>query len=210
MPRGKYVVIEGHDGTGKSTQVELLRAKLKEQGIDSVEMHEPGGIAFADRLREVIKDGSLERSPITNLLLFTAARRELWQQLALPALEKGDWVIAARSWYSTLAYQGYGEGVDRTLIADVTRQFVGEEYLTPDYAFILTLDGNDAERHRRLSERGTNERLDTFESKSSDFQDKVNIAYAEIAKTHKATVIAAHDTPDEICNNISEKITLLH
>lgn len=209
MPRGKYIVIEGHDGTGKSTQVELLRAKLKEQGIDSVEIHEPGGIAFADRLRDVIKDGSLKRSPVTNLLLFTAARRELWQQLALPALEQGKWVIAARNWYSTLAYQGYGEGVDRDAIEQVTKEFVSEAYTAPDFACILLLD-NEEERRSRISKRGEVHTKDAFEARGSEFQTIVNNAYIEITKQLDLKTIDADQDPQVMAREIYQALHFLH
>lgn len=208
MPRGKYVVIEGHDGTGKSTQVELLRAKLKEQGINSVEMHEPGGVAFADRLREVIKDGTLERSPITNLLLFTAARRELWQQLAMPALERGDWVIAARNWYSTLAYQGYGEGVDRSTIEKVTKEFVSEAYTAPDFACILLLKSED-ERRNRINNRGQLHTPDTFEARGDKFQTTVNNAYIEITKQLRLKTIDADRDPRAMAQEIYQTLQSL-
>ena len=105
MERGKYIVIEGHDGTGKSTQAERIRDRLQKEGIDSVEFHEPAGVPIADAIRTVIKDGSLERDGETNLLLFTAARHEIWKH-AEKELALGKWVVSARNYYSSLAYQG--------------------------------------------------------------------------------------------------------
>lgn len=90
--RGKYIVIEGQDATGKSTQVERLRQRLQQDNIDSIEFHEPGGTDMADAIRLVIKNGDLTRTPETNLLLFTAARVEIWQD-ALQALALGKWVF---------------------------------------------------------------------------------------------------------------------
>lgn len=204
---GKYVVIEGHDGTGKSTQVALLREKLREQGIESVEMHEPGGVPIADQLRTIVKNGTLERDALTNLLLFTAARREIWQQLAEPALEEGKWVIAARNWYSTLAYQGYGEGLALSRITEVTREFTSEHYLKPDHAFILTLNSNTAERHRRISARGEVETPDHFESRSEAFQQAVNEAYKKIAKTYNILTIDAEQNREAICQELWRSIS---
>lgn len=205
--QGKYIVIEGHDGTGKSTQVALLREKLKERGIESVEMHEPAGIPLADRLRDVIKDGTLERDATTNLLLFTAARRELWNQLAKPALNEGKWVLAARNWYSTLAYQGYGEGLNRTLIKRVTREFTDERYVSPDHAVILTLD-NPEERQKRISKRGTLETPDTFEAQAADFQRRVEAGYQAISTTLKIPRIDAAQPPDALCATLLKTIPL--
>lgn len=205
MTRGKYIVIEGHDGTGKSTQVQLLRDALATKGIQSVEMHEPGGISLSDKLRDIIKDGSLPRDATTNLLLFTASRRELWRQLAEPALQRGEWVIAARNWYSTLAYQGYGEGLDPQLITRITKQFTSTQYMTPDFACILTLN-NHIERQRRISEREASEQPDTFEEKGGDFQDKVNEAYLRIAREYSIPTVDASKSAREIHTNLYQLI----
>lgn len=88
---GKYIVIEGSDGTGKSTQIERLAARLQRQGIKTVTFHEPDGVAIASQIRTIIKNGTLTRSALTNLLLFTACRHENWQQVGQAALQQGTW-----------------------------------------------------------------------------------------------------------------------
>lgn len=198
--RGKYIVIEGSDGTGKSTQVQLLREKLKEDGIESIEFHEPEGSPIANELRRVIKNGQLPRDGETNLLLFTAARHEIWKN-AKKELEHGTWVIAARNYFSTLAYQGYGEGLDLQLITETTRRFTDETYMKPDLAVILSLD-DEAERERRIKSRGELEKPDTFESKNSDFQTAVKNAYLNIAKEYDLPVISANQMPSEITEQL--------
>ncbi len=198
--RGKYIVIEGSDGTGKSTQVELLRATLEEQGITSIEFHEPEGTPIANEIRTVIKNGTLARSPGTNLLLFTAARHEIWQN-ARKKLGEGVWVVAARNYFSTLAYQGYGEGVSLELIENITREFTDETYMQPDFAAILSLD-DERERTRRIQSRGKLERPDTFESKDGVFQQAVKNGYLEIAKKRNLPVISASRPPEEVAAQI--------
>lgn len=193
--RGKYIVIEGNDGTGKSTQVELLRGHLMEQGIDSVEYHEPAGTPMADAIRTVIKNGSLERDGITNLLLFTAARHEIWNE-AKRKLGNGVWVICARNYFSTLAYQGYGEGLDLDLIAKTTADFTDDDYMNPDLAVVLSLDHET--RVKRIGQRGELESPDTFESRPDNFQDSVNEGYLAIAKERNLPVIDAGQTPEQI------------
>lgn len=188
--RGKYIVIEGQDATGKSTQVERIRKRLDDEGIDSIEFHEPGGTPMADAIRLIIKNGDLARDPETNLLLFTAARREIWHH-ARQALALGTWVVSARNYYSTLAYQGYGEGVDPAKIMALTEQFLGEKYAHPDWAGILSLEDTN-ERERRIGMRGPLDAPDTFESRDSDFQERVNNGYLEIAKIYGLEVISAH------------------
>ncbi|HJP81698.1 MAG TPA: dTMP kinase [Candidatus Saccharimonadales bacterium] len=206
MARGKYVVIEGHDGTGKSTQVGLLRDRLSEQGVGSIEFHEPQGTPIADAIRTVIKNGSLPREPETNLLLFTAARHEIWKQ-AEAMLEQGIWVVAARNYYSTLAYQGYGEGLDLGLIASVTEQFTNKRYMNPDHALILTLDDH-GERQNRIGKRGEIAHPDTFESRDKTFQNAVGSAYLTIAKERGLPCIDANRPVADIADEIFSLVTV--
>ena len=205
---GRYVVIEGHDGTGKSTQVELMREWLKnEYQIDSIEFHEPAGSPIADEIRTILKNGSLERDGTTNFLLFTAARHDIWETRAKSALKVGKWVIAARSYLSSFAYQGYGEGLDLNLIKQISEISLDQSYLNPDYEFILDLD-NEAERFDRINRRGELENQDTFESKSDDFQERVRQGYLQIAADRNIPVISANQTPDEISSQIRRMIGL--
>ena len=207
MEQGKYIVIEGNDGTGKSTQVKQLAGYLEStHGIESFIAEEPAGTPIADEIRSLIKNGDLERSPETNLLLFTAARREIWQR-ASRELQLGRWVLSARNYISTLAYQGAGEGIDETLITDITRQFVGDDYMSPDHAIILTL-GDSSTRTARIDNRGALEKPDTFESKPSDFQDRVNSAYIEIATKNNYPLIDASQSVDDIQQEIRDIIGL--
>jgi dTMP kinase len=204
--RGKYIVIEGSDGTGKSTQVGLLREKLAEAGIESIEFHEPEGAPIADEIRTIIKNGELPRDAQTNLLLFTAARHEIWKH-AEQQLKLGTWVVAARNYFSTLAYQGYGEGLDLDLITETTRKFTSQTYMSPDLAVILSLD-DEKERERRISSRGELQKLDTFESRNSDFQVAVKDAYLQIARELGLPVISASQTPEQITAEIYSLLQL--
>ena len=114
ITRGRYIVIEGNDGTGKSTQVRFLQTYFHKQGHSVVTVEEPGGgsvftTPVARYLRTIIKNGRLQRDPEINLALFSAVRRELWQHSIAPALEQDAVVLAARNYLSTLAYQGYSQ-----------------------------------------------------------------------------------------------------
>lgn len=193
---GRYIVIEGNDGTGKSTQAELLAKWLHdEKGIDSFVTHEPDGLGISAEIRKLIKNGEFDRDGETNLLLFTASRHEIWRR-ARRELEAGKWVISARNYLSTLAYQGYGEGIDRQKIIDATRQFTDETYMQPDLTVVLTLA--DAEREKRIAERGELETKDTFESRTSNFQAKVNAGYEQIAADFGYPIIDASRSIDDI------------
>ena len=184
---GTYIVIEGNDGTGKSTQAELLADCYRQQGREVIIVEEPGSedldktTPIASYLRSLIKNGTLARDPEINLALFSAARRELWQQKIAPALNRGAVVISARNYISTLAYQGYGEGVNTDHIMAITKLFTDERYMKPDLIIILALD-NENERKKRIAKRSQSiDTSDTFESRGSNFQKRVDTAYRTIA-----------------------------
>ena len=192
--QGQYIVIEGNDGTGKTTQLELLAKYLSSLGRRVEVVEEPGSddpaksTPVANYLRRLIKDSQLERSAEINLALFSAARRELWQYKISPALDSGITVLSSRNFISTLAYQGYGEGLDVAHIRQVTELFTSERYMSPDYTIILALD-DEAERIRRISQRGEPECPDTFESRDGAFQKRVNSGYRKIARRYHFPVI---------------------
>ena len=109
MTKGNYVVIEGLDGTGKGTITEKLVAELRARGIDVVTTHEPGGSPFAEDIRTALKrPRDYDVDAITEALAFSAARRDNWLQNVKPALDAGKWVVTDRSFFTMLAYQGYG------------------------------------------------------------------------------------------------------
>ncbi len=205
---GKYIVIEGNDGTGKSTQVDLLAEYFLGEGREVCIVEEPGSdkleksTPVANEFRKLIKNGSLQRSPEINVGLFSAARRELWQRKIRPALARGEIVLSSRNYYSTLAYQGCGEGVSETEIIRMTRVFTDDRYMNPDISLILTLDSLN--REKRIALRGDLENPDTFESRGDDFQNRVNQAYIEIAKQYNITTIDASNTVDEIQSKVRE------
>lgn len=190
-----YIVIEGQDGTGKSTQVELLKKYYEEKGKEVVTLEEPDGdLPQAHDLHDMILTRGYDLEPLTNVLLFTAARLELWKKIAEPVLKHGGIVISARNYWSTLAYQGYGEGVSRSKIIRITKELLPEKYVHPDYGFILTV--SDKIRLERQKNRG--KATETFEKKANKFQQKVNAAYPKIAKDFNLSLIDASGTIDEI------------
>lgn len=205
--RGKYIVIEGHDGTGKSTQVKRLTEYLNQSGQPAIMIEEPGSddpeltTPVAAYLRQVIKNANLERAPEIDVALFSAARRELLQQKIIPNLAKGVFVLSARNYLSTLAYQGGGDGVSAEEIVDTTRLFTDETYMNPDIMVVLTLD-DTSERLRRIDGRGELENPDTFESKGDDFQTKVDQAYLSLAEQYDIPVIDATQTVDAVYQDL--------
>lgn len=198
-----YVVIEGQDGTGKSTQAELLRDYFKEQGREVVMLEEPDGdLPQAHDLHDMILSRGYDLEPLTNVLLFTAARVELWKKIAEPVLKRGGVVVSARNYWSTLAYQGYGEGISRSKIIRITKDLLPEKYFKPDFGFILTVP--DAVRLARQKDRG--KAAETFEAKPNEFQQRVNAAYPKIAKDFNLITLDASPSIDEIFHQILDKI----
>ena len=190
-----YIVIEGQDGTGKSTQAELLKKHFEKQGREVVMLEEPDGdLPQAHDLHDMILTRGYNLEPLTNVLLFTAARVELWKKIAEPVLKNGGIVISARNYWSTLAYQGYGEGVSRSKIIRITKDILPEKYIHPDYGFILVVP--DEVRLARQKTRG--KATETFEKKPSEFQQKINAAYPKIAKEFNLQVIDVSATIDEV------------
>ena len=190
-----YIVIEGQDGTGKSTQAELLKKHFESQGKEVVMLEEPDGdLPQAHDLHDMILSRGYNLEPLTNVLLFTAARVELWKKIAEPVLKRGGVVVSSRNYWSTLAYQGYGEGISRSKIIRLTKEMLPDRYFKPDYGFILTV--SDQVRYER--QRGRGKATETFEAKPSDFQQKVNSAYPKIAKDFDLHLIDASGTIESI------------
>ena len=207
---GKYIVIEGNDGTGKSTQVAKLANYFRERGRTVCVVEEPGSddpeksTPIADELRKVIKNGDLARSAAVNVALFSAARRELWREKIRPALERGEIVLSARNYISTLVYQGRGEGYDESEILRLTKLFTDERYLHPDIMIILSLSHD--RREERIAMRGELENPDTFESRGQDFQEKITNGYLKIAKDYDIPVVLADGNVEEVHDMLIDEI----
>ena len=108
----RFFSLEGVDGSGKTTQISLLVAHLKATGRDAISVREPGGTPVSDRIRSLLLDPENAIVPTAELLLYSAARAQLVSQVISPALSAGSVVIADRFGWSTMAYQGYGRGLD--------------------------------------------------------------------------------------------------
>jgi dTMP kinase len=166
---GRYLVIEGGEGVGKTTQVQLLADRLRESGVDAAIVREPGGDAFAEAGRELLL-GPLPREPETEVLLFNALRAQVLKTRVAPSLAAGTWVVADRSQLSTIAYQGYGHGLDLGWTRSVCATVAG--LCRPSLELILDLD-LEAARARRDA-RGTTDR---FEQLDDSFHERVREGY---------------------------------
>lgn len=153
---GLFISFEGPEGAGKSTQLARLSARLAEAGAAHVVTREPGGTGLGTRVREVLLDPALAVDPLPEFLLYSASRAQLVREVIRPALGRGETVLCDRYADSSLAYQGFGRGLDRAFLAGLTREVTGG--LTPDLTVLLDLD--PALGLARAAARGRPDRLE--------------------------------------------------
>jgi|AGTN01.2.fsa_nt_gi thymidylate kinase len=199
MERGKFITFEGGEGAGKSTQLKMLADSLALAGIEVVTTREPGGSKGAEAIRALLVTGDTDRwDAETEALLHTAARRDHLARTVWPALERGAWVVCDRFADSTLAYQGYGHGLSREFILNLTRLAVGA--FAPDLTLIL--DVPVEEGLRRAGGRGGAE--DRYERMGAAFHERLRQGFLEIARTDpdRCAVIDAVQDPDGVHRSI--------
>lgn len=175
--KGFFIVFEGIEGCGKSTQVKLLHTRLIREGFSAILTKEPGGTILGNKLRNLLKRGG-PIFPEAELLLFNASRAQLVKEVILPALAERKVVISDRFYPSTLAYQGYGRGIRLDIIE--TLDSFATAGLKPDMIVLL-----DMEAHKGLS-RKTSSVKDRFEEEEALFHQKVRTGYIEMAKQEPA------------------------
>ncbi|SUZ91531.1 uncharacterized protein METZ01_LOCUS44385 [marine metagenome] len=167
-----FIVFEGGDGSGKSTQARSLLRRLRRRGVKVLRTHEPGGTPLGQSLRRLLKSGKA-MTLMSELMLFEAARAQLVQEVIGPFLEQGGVVIADRFTSSTMAYQGYGRGLDRELIERLNREATGG--LEPDLTVLLDLPVETA-----LARKGGGNG-DTFDDAPVDFHRRIHRGYSALA-----------------------------
>jgi dTMP kinase len=199
--RGRFITFEGGEGTGKSTQADLLAQRLRTLAISVVLTREPGGSPGADIMRHVLLSGAAKPlGPMAETLLFAAARDDHIQTTIGPALARGKWVICDRFIDSTRVYQGTLGEVDPKLISGIERLTVGEAM--PDLTIILDLPA-DIGLGRAMRRRGEAQ-ADRFESETLEFHTKLRAAYREIAERepHRCVLIDAAWPEDKVASDI--------
>ena len=192
------MTFEGLDGSGTTTQSELLRQHLEEAGRDVVLTREPGGTELGERVRELVL-GGLEISPWAEAALFAAARAELVAEVIQPALEHGADVVCDRYLDSSLAYQGIarGLGVDRVLALNVN----AIRGILPDVTFLLLIDPEEAQG--RSGPPG-----DRIEREGDAFLREVDKAYRELGSAFagRITTIDASRPADEVAKEVRDRL----
>jgi dTMP kinase len=201
--KGIFITFEGIDGCGKSTQCELLKEYLKDNGRDLIFVREPGGTVIGERIREILLDKkNTQMTARTELLLFEAARAQITDEVIRPALEEGKIVICDRFFDSSSAYQGMARGMGMDFVAGLNMAATGG--LAPDVTFFFDISAEEALERR--GKRG--EASDRIELAGLKFQEDVRRGYLELAKESDGRVITIDATKeiDEIFEVIKDSL----
>ena len=205
--RSRFVVLDGPDGSGKSTQYRRLADDAAAAGITVCEVREPGGTQVGEQIRNILLDRSSEMTMRCEMLLYMASRAQLVEQRVLPALQRGELVLADRFISSTLAYQGVAGGLPHDDILAVGA--VATLRTIPDLVLIFDVDAETAARRtsgtekkgkKPLPAQGPSLFADRIEQRGNDFQSRVRQGYLDQAAKHpdRYAVIDARKAPDEV------------
>ncbi len=196
-----FITFEGPDGSGKTTQVQRLARRLLDRGCDVLALREPGGTAIGEQIREVLHSlANREMEPRAEILLYCASRAQLVGQVIRPRLQSGGMVICDRYADSTLAYQGYGHGLDLTILRAILGFATGD--LKPDLTFYLDISA-EAGLARRQAGGGEWNRMDNL---GIEFHRRVRAGYLEMVAQEPGrwVVIDASRDADAIAKDIWE------
>lgn len=200
----RFFSLEGIDGSGKSTQIDMLIERLTAEGYSVVKLREPGGAKISERVREILLDASFKgvMGDKTELLLYNAARAQVIHEIIQPALDAGKVVIADRFAWSTFAYQGYARGLGADMVQRLTELTCGSCF--PELTVVLDLT---VERSRaRTAKRG--EAPDRLEQEKADFFERVRQGYLAAAREYPECVAAidADRSPEEVFGDLYKLI----
>lgn len=193
--KGKFIVLEGPDRCGKSTQAKLLFNYLLEHGKDVVLTREPGGTPTAEKIRQIVLEPGLDVRPAAELLLYEASRAQHTQEKILPALEAGKVVLCERYTMSTCAYQGYGRGIDLQTIHTLNN--IATLGLKPDLTLVFLMSD------KYFTERGEYLFSDRLEQEDLSFRQKMRTGYKElVSQTSGAYLIDADNDINQIQHHV--------
>lgn len=179
--RGLFIVLEGPDKSGKSTQAALLLSFLKKRGVRAIHTREPGGTAVAETVRKLLLDPRARLDPMAELLLYEAARAQHTREKIIPALQMGTVVVSERYTMASLAYQGFARGIALPLVRTLNR--IASFGVKPDLCVVL--DVPESEFKARPRRRA----LDRLERESETFRAKVRQGYRTLARREPRTAI---------------------
>ena len=172
--KGLFISFEGTDGSGKSTHMRLMAEKLQELGYTVLMTREPGGCPISEKIREIVLDReNVTMTPVTEALLYAAARAQHVAEVIKPALAAGQIVITDRFVDSSVAYQGYGRGLGQEQVEAMNAPAI--DGLLPDITFFLSVEAEEAVR------RFSRQEMDRLEMAGTELQDKVRSAFLKLA-----------------------------
>lgn len=198
MKNGLFITTEGTDGSGKTTQIRLMEAYLREKGYEVVVTREPGGTGIGEKIRSLIlAPENTEMSEATEMLLYASARAQLVNELIKPAIKAGRIVICDRFVDSSYAYQGFGRGIDLRTIEGINE--VALNGIKPDLTFFFDIDPKAA-LLRRIATTGA----DRIEKEAFDFHVRVYNGYRDLARiyTERIKTIDANRSVEEIFEEV--------
>jgi len=193
-----FITFEGIDGSGKSTQIQLLKEMLEKRNHVVTILREPGGNILSEQIRQLLLDSKEQVDPRCELLLFTAARAQLVGSVIRPALEAGNIVICDRYIDSSVAYQGYGRGLSIESIESIND--FATAGLIPDITFIFDLSVDDAAKRAGFRSNDNQTKPDRMERSGDAFFERTKQGYLEIAKRSDRNIfiINANDAMNDI------------
>lgn len=207
--RGTFIVVEGIEGSGKSTQLRLLANVFRGAGHPCVVTREPGGTALADRIRSILLDPHEEgMDPLSELLLYSAARRQHVVEVVRPTLDRGVLLLSDRFTDATLAYQGYGRSLPLDMLQSLNRWTTGG--IEPDLTLIFDLEESiGIERARARNENGGMHDESRLEGEDLKFHRRVREGYLAIAESEpqRCAVIDASGEPSEVFARVRAAVT---
>ena len=202
MSRGIFITMEGPDGSGKSTQIALLREYLEKTGYDVIITREPGGTRISEDIRETILNPEFrEMSPVTEMMLYASARSQLVAEVIGPAIDSGKAVISDRFVDSSLVYQGMARGLGVDTVFEINKVAIGD-YM-PDVTFLLDLPAEIG-----ISRKKDQKELDRMELESLEFHKKVAQGFRDMAARfpERIKTIDATLPIEEICGIIKSRV----
>ena len=200
--QGKWIVIEGIDGAGKTTAIDHISSILNQEGIEFISLREPGGTLLGEAIRDMLKHAAYQILPLAEVLLLYAARLQLLEMRIRPSLDQGQWVLLDRHELSTFAYQVGGRQVEMQTVQLISEQCIGD--LQPDLTIFMSISPKRA--LERLHARG---QLDHIEQQSLEFFENVALTYEMLLDNYPNVLrIDANQDLIAVKHDLTEQVVL--